>query len=363
MSTKFTRFAAHARLALAGVATLALAACSASGTGATPTSGSSAPTESKTLTVVTHDSFNVSEALLTKFKSETGYEVKFVAPGDAGVVVNQLILSKDSPLGDVVFGVDNTFAGRVIKAGVTVSYDSPKLPANAANLKADDKGLLTPIDFGDVCLNVDHEWFTSHKVAEPVTLDDLTKPAYKNLLVVENAASSSPGLAFLIATVGAKGEQGYLDYWKALKANGVKVVKGWTEAYTVDFSGSSGKGARPIVVSYSTSPSAEIPKGSTKSRTGALLQTCFRQVEYAAVIKGAKNEVGARKFIDFMLSDTVQADIPGQMYMYPVNRAIALPKEWQTNAPLSPNPIKVDPTTIGDRREAWISAWTAVVIG
>ncbi|MEZ5199820.1 MAG: thiamine ABC transporter substrate-binding protein [Micropruina glycogenica] len=191
------------------------------------------------------------------------------------------------------------------------------MPASAAALKPDDSGSLTAIDFGDVCVNAGKNWFKAKNLAIPATLDDLAKPAYKNLLVVENPASSSPGLAWLTATVGAKGNPGYLDYWASLNNNGVKVVKGWTEAYSTEFSGSSGKGSRPLVVSYSTSPAFEVPKGSKESNTTALLETCFRQVEYAGVIKGAQNQVGAQKFIDFMLSKQVQADIPGQMYSLP----------------------------------------------
>ncbi len=212
-------------------------------------------------------------------------------------------------------------------------------------------------------MNADKKWFKAKNLAIPATLDDLAKPAYKNLLVVENPASSSPGLAWLTATVGAKGDPGYLDYWASLNNNGVKVVKGWTEAYSTEFSGSSGKGPRPLVVSYSTSPAFEVPKGSKESNTTALLETCFRQVEYAGVIKGAQNQVGAQKFIDFMLSKQVQADIPGQMYMYPADTSVALPEEWVAHAPLATKPFTVSAAVISADRDTWIRDWTAKVIG
>ena len=347
----------------AGIAAgLALLAGCASGSPA-PSASSSGPTESTTLTVVTHDSFALSDDLKKEFASSTGYTVTYVAPGDGGALANQLILTKDSPLGDVVYGIDNTFAGRAIKAGVLSPYTSAALPESARPLNADDAGSLTPIDLGDVCVNADKKWFAAKKLALPETLDDLTKPEYKDLLVVPNPASSSPGLAWLTATVGAKGDPGYLDYWAALKANGVKVVKGWTEAYSTEFSGSSGKGPRPLVVSYSTSPAFEVPKGAKESNTTALLQTCFRQVEYAGVIAGAQNEVGARKFIDFMLSAKVQADIPGQMYMYPVDSSVELSTTWRQHAPLAERPFTVAADVISDNRDAWIRDWTAKVIG
>ena len=368
MITVSRRFAVGAGALVAGATVLA--GCT---TGAVPAASSpavsspvaspAAPTESKTLTVVTHDSFALSDALKKEFAASTGYTVKYVQPGDGGALVNQLILSKDSPLGDVVFGIDNTFAGRAVAAGVVTPYTPAALPESAAKLKADDAGRLTAIDFGDVCVNADKLWFATKKLAVPATLDDLTKPEYKNLLVVENPASSSPGLAWLTATVAAKGDPGYLDYWTALKSNGTKVVKGWTEAYSTEFSGSSGKGSRPLVVSYATSPAFEVPKGGTESNTTALLQTCFRQVEYAGVIAGAQNEVGAGKFIDFLLTKKVQADIPGQMYMYPADTSVPLPADWQRFAPLAEQPFSVPAETISAKRDGWIRQWTATVLG
>ncbi len=343
---------------VASAAVVLLAGCAGAAPSAGPASpaGSSAPTESKTLTVVTHDSFALDKATLAKFKADTGYDVKYIAPGDVGTVVNQLILTKDAPLGDVVYGIDNTFAGRAISAGILSPYSSPALPADAKQYAVDDSNSLTPIDYGDVCLNADTAWFKAKGVAVPQTLDDLLKPEYKNLLVVENPASSSPGMAFLAATVGAKGDPGYLDYWKALKANGVKVDKGWTDAYTVDFSGSTGKGDRPLVVSYSSSPAYE-------HATQALTQICFRQVEYAGVLAGAQNEVGARTFVDFMLSAEVQAQIPEQMYMDPVDSKVGLPADWKKYAAVVDHPITVPAADLGAKRDDWIKAWTATVIG
>lgn len=343
------------RAVLAAAAAVVLAGCS--GPATIPDSASPAAlTESKTLTVITHDSFALAEATIAGFEADTGYDVTIVQPGDAGTVVNQLILTKDAPLGDVVFGIDNTFAARAISQGILTPYRSPALPEGAAKLAADEISSLTPIDYGDVCLNADTGWFQAKNLAVPQTLDDLRKPEYADLLVVANPATSSPGLAFLIATIGAKGDPGYLDYWKALKVNGVKVVKGWTEAYTVEFSGSSGKGTRPLVLSYASSPAYE-------PGTEALTQTCFRQVEYAGVIAGAQNEVGARKFIDFLLSDEVQAQIPEQMYMHPVSAAVALPADWRDHAAEVADPFTVPAAEISAKRDEWIKAWTAAVIG
>ncbi len=254
----------------------------------------------------------------------------------------------------MVYGIDNTFAGRAIDAGILSPYTSPDLPKDAGQYAADDSNSLTPIDYGDVCLNADTTWFEKKGIAVPQTLDDLLKPEYKNLLVVENPATSSPGMAFLAATVGAMGEDGYLDYWTALKTNGVKVVKGWTEAYTVQFSGSSGKGAYPLVVSYSTSPAYE-------HATQALTRTCFRQVEYAGVLAGARNPRGGAAVVELLSPRcrprsrsrcTWTRSIPTSSCP-PTGRST--PPWWTTRSPC--------PRTSRANRDAWIKAWTAAVIG
>ncbi len=345
------------------VATAALAACSPpADPGTTPgADNSSAPPArtSTTLTVVTHDSFVIPEDLKARFAEESGLDVIYVAPGDGGALVNQLILTKDSPLGDVVYGIDNSFSSRAVAEGVIADYDSPALPPTASQF---DTGALVPIDFGDVCLNADTAWFDEKGIAVPTTLDDLVKPEYKDLLVVSNPASSSPGLSFLLATIASKGEDGYLDYWGQLVDNGVSVVQGWSDAYYTEFSGADGAGPRPLVVSYATSPAYTVTEDGRESTTEALLGTCFRQVEYAGVIEGAQNVDGAQQFIDFLLSDDVQSSIPENMFMYPVT-GVELPQEWVDFAPLSENSLTLNEEMTSENRDTWIKAWTAKVIG
>lgn len=347
-----------------GVAALALTACSA--TGGSPSGGSAGGdgTAGGSVTLVTHDSFHVSDGLLEQFEADTGLTVTQVAPGDGGALVNQLILTKDAPLGDVVYGIDNTFASRAIDEGVLEPYTS-QVPAaaDAEPYAPDDSGSLTAVDLGDVCLNVDHAWFDDRGVPEPATLEDLTDPAYRDLTVVTNAATSSPGLAFLLATVGAFGEDGWQQYWRDLTANGLKVAEGWSDAYYTDFSGGGGGGSRPIALSYASSPPETIPEGGGEPTTGALLGTCFRQVEYAGVLAGAQNPEGARRLVDWLLSDAVQADIPGSMYMYPVSSAVDLPEDWAQWAPLADEPYTVPLDEIAANRETWVREWTDLVTG
>ena len=348
--------------ALLIVAALALAACGnsegAEGTPSTSTTGNAAA--GSEVVLVTHDSFVVDDAVLADFEKFSGLTVTVLAQGDAGEMVNQLVLTKNNPLGDAVFGIDNSFASRALDEGLLSPYTSAATPAGSEQYGIGDNR-LTPVDYGDVCVNVDHAYFAAKGLAEPVTFEDLAKPEYKDMLVVQSPATSSPGLAFLLGTVAHFGQNGWHDYWTELKNNGVKVTSGWTDSYTVDFSGSSGKGDRPLVVSYASSPPAEITDptaDSTEAPTGALLDTCFRQVEYAGVLQGAKNPSGAKEVVDFLLSHEFQAGVAESMYVYPVDASVALPAGWQQFAPVATAPATLDPATIAANRGAWIAAWS-----
>ncbi len=342
---------AHSVVALLAVSLLA-------GCGSSGSSGSSGEGDPKTLTVVTHDSWNLSEGVLAKFEDETGITVKVQPQGDAGQLTNKLVLTRDSPLADGVYGIDNTFASRAVEENVLAPYDSPALPDSAEDfrLAGDGTDRLTPVDYSDVCVNVDDTWFADRKIPAPTTLDDLTKPAYKNLFVTPGATTSSPGLAFLLATIGAEGDD-WPDFWTKLMANGAKVTSGWTDAYEVDFTAGGGNGDRPIVTSYSSSPPFTVPEGGTKPTTHALLDTCFRQVEYAGVLKGAANPEGMEKFIDFMLGREFQEALPDNMYVYPVDRSASLPKAWAEFAPVAPKPFVVDPAEVSANRTEWLREW------
>lgn len=357
------------------VAALALTACTGTNNAESPSSeaegtassaaaeGSSEATTSEKasdgdggkLTVITHSSFVLPEELLAQFEEAEGVELDLQQLDDAGAMVNQLILTKDSPMGDAVFGIDNTFASRAEAEGIIEPYTSEALEDGAPEPEAG----MTPVDFGEVCVNADLEWFASDEskgALLPETLEDLTKPEYKGLFVTPSPATSSPGLAFLFASVGEFGEDGWVDYWQKLKDNEALVVSGWTEAYNTEFSGGEGDGDYPLVLSYSSSPAFTIGDDG-KSTTQALAQTCFRQVEYAGVLAGAENPDGAKKFVDFLLSEEVQAVIPDNMYMYPANPSAPLPESWETATPDDIEPIEVDSATIDANREAWIQEW------
>jgi thiamine transport system substrate-binding protein len=341
-------------LTLASALAIGLAGCGSSGSGSD---------EAQTLVLVTHDSFSLSEGVLEKFTEQTGYEVEVQAAGDGGELVNKLVLTKDSPLGDVVFGIDNTFASLAVNEGVLEDYASADITSAEEQYllpAGSGREQLTPIDNGDVCINVDHEWFADAGIEEPVTLDDLVKPEYKDLLVAPAANSSSPGLAFLLATIAAYGDDGWQDYWQKLVDNGVKIDAGWSDAYYVDFSGPSSEGDRPLVVSYASSPPFEVPEGSSVAPTGALLDTCFRQTEYAGVIAGTEHAEAAQQLVDFLFSVDVQNDIPESMYVFPVNALATLPEGWSDYARVAEDPYVIEPAEIDANRKQWISDWAAI---
>jgi thiamine transport system substrate-binding protein len=343
-----------------------LAGCSSSSSGAKARPGSKQPV---TITLMTHDFFATSPGLLEEFTRRTAITVKVLKSGDAGRAVNQAILTKDHPLADVFYGIDNTFLSRALDAGVFVPYTAAGLSQVPEQFQVDPKHRVTPIDFGDVCVNDDLAYFDSHRLTPPRTIDDLADPRYKNLLVMENPADSSPGLAFVLATIARFGTNHWLDYWKRLRANGVKVVSSWDQAYSASFSGSgAGRqagGDRPLVVSYASSPPAEVygtnPQPST-SPIGTLLDTCFRQVEFAGVLRGAKHGGAAGALVDFMTSAAFQQDMPLNMFVFPVRRATPLPDVFTRFAQVAPHPFQIPTGEIGHNRDAWIRQWTDTVL-
>ncbi len=309
--------------------------------------GSSSSTEQtpSSLTLMAYDGFVPQEGIFDSFTSETGISVKVVTAGDTGTMMSKALLTAGNPEADVMWGVDNTFISRAEQGKLFTSYEL--------------------VDYGDVCVNYDKNWFNVRGLAAPSTLEDLAQPQYKNLLVVQNPATSSPGLAFLLATVAHFGDGEWETYWSQLRDNGVKVVDDWTTAYTVEFSGSSGKGDRPLVVSYGSSPPAEViysdPPVDTPP-TAVMENTCFRQSEYAGILRGTKYPTSAAKLIEFLVSKEFQESMPLTLFVYPVNTDAVLPDVFTKWAVSPKSPLLLDPTDIADNREKWTSTWTDIVL-
>jgi thiamine transport system substrate-binding protein len=328
---------------------------------ATPTS---APSLGGEVTLVTHDSFAASDSVIANFEAQTGLKLNVLKGGDAGAMVNQAILTKDNPLGDVLYGVDNTFLSRALDAGIFVPYVSPAASELGSQFKLDTQNRVTPIDFGDVCVVYDIQTTASL----PASINELTMPAYKGKLVVENPATSSPGLAFMLATIVRFGESGsytWLDYWRDLRANDVFVANDWDDAYYTEFSAGGGGGKYPFVVSYATDPAADVVFSGDESATPSVQKLddgCFRQIEFAGVLAGAKNPAGAQAWIDFMASPEFQSDIPLNMFVFPANLSAPVPEVFAQYAAQATDPLTMDPATIAANRDRWIQQWTDTVL-
>lgn len=316
--------------------------------------------------LMTHDSFDISAELLANFEEETGIRIEVFKAGDGGEMLNKAILAKDAPLADVLFGVDNTFLSRALENNIFIPYRSPLLAEIRDDLELDNEYRVTPVDYGEICLNYDKRWFSESPVPPPADLSDLIDPDYTGLTVVQNAATSTPGLGFLLTTIEAYGEDGYLDYWRQLSENDVLVVDGWEQAYYSHFTAAS-DGDRPIIVSYASSPVAEVyfaEEPPEEAPTAAVVAdgTCFRQIEFAGILQGTERETEARQVVDFLLSRAFQEDIPLKMFVLPANQIAELPEVFEQYGQVVTAPVQMAPGRIAANREAWIQAWTEVVL-
>lgn len=350
----------RALLAVALLLGVALAACG------DDDGAGDGPDGSVTLRLLTHDSFAVSDGVFEAFTEETGIRVELLQGGDAGTVVNQAILTKGNPQADVLFGIDSTFLSRALAEDLFVPHEAEGLDLVPDELLLDEEHRVTPVTYGDVCINYDRAWFAEHDVPLPESLDDLTEPRYQDLLVVENPATSSPGLAFLLATIAEYGEDGWQDWWAKARDNGVAVTSGWEDAYYGEFSGgSASEGTRPLVVSYASSPPAEVIYADPpvdEAPTGVLTAGCYRQIEGAGILAGTEHEEEARLLVDFLLSETFQADVALSMFVYPVREGVELPEAFVAHAVTPEDVVTLDPDLIHEHREAWIDEWTDLVL-
>lgn len=337
------------------------AACSDSNDASDPGVTPSASSDSGVITLLAHDSFaaGVDDATFASFTEKTGVAVEILPAGDAGAMVNQAILTKDDPLADVLFGVDDTFLTRALDEEIFQPTDIT-VPSLVEGLAIDEEGRVVPIDFGDVCVNYDVSAFVDSE--RPSTLDDLANPAYADQLVVESPATSSPGLAFLLATIVEYGEDGWQDYWRSLVANGVLAVADWDTAYYTEFTRYGGD--RPLVVSYASSPPAEVifsEEPLDEAPTGVITSGCYRQTEYAGILAGTEQPETARALIEYMTSVKFQERIPLSWFVFPANGDATLPEEFVEHTTIPDAPVSVARQEIDANRERWIDQWAAIV--
>ncbi len=321
--------------------------------------------DTESLTLIAHDSFAsaaIEIGAFDAFTEETGIEVKVIAAGDTGTLVNQAVLTKDNPLADVLFGVDDTFLSRALDEDVFAAYESDRLDRLVAGLAVDER--VTPISFGDVCINYDKSWFDSTQIQIPDDLGDLRPNVLASQLTVQHPATSSPGLAFMFATIDIYGEDGWLDYWAQLRDAGVNVAADWDSAYYGEFRPYGG--ASSMVVSYASSPPAEVifaEEPPDTAPTGVIEAGCYRQVEYAGILEGTEFPNAAGDLIDYMLGVEFQEKIPLTWFVFPANTEAELPQEFVDHTTIPDSPTRFDAAYIAENRDRWIDEWIQVMEG
>ena len=329
----------NSRILIASFFVVIASACSS------PTANTSTDATPNEVTLLAYDAFTPQEGIFDAFTAATGAKVKVVTSGDTGTLISKAILTAGNPEGDVLWGLDNTLLSRAQKAELLTSYE--------------------PVDYGDICVNYDKQWFVSRNIAPPTSLEDLALPTYKNLLTVQDPVASSPGLGFLLGTIAHFGADNWQGYWKSLKANGVHIAPDWTTAYTIDFSGSSGKGKYPLVVSYGSSPPAEVlyaEKPIDIPPTAVIESTCFRQTEYVGALRGARNPNNATLLISYLLDIPFQESMPLSLFVFPINKKATLPDLFTQFAVTPKNPLTLDPVDIEKNRDSWLSTWRDILL-
>ena len=324
------------------------------------------PTD-KPLVILTHDSFDIGDELINQFQKDYDAEVIIQKGGDAGEILTKAILTKDAPIADLIYGIDNTFLSRALNEDLFVPYRSPLIDQVPDKFHIDPKYRVTPIDYGYVAVNYDLAWIDSNQLTPPRDLYELTTETWRGKLVVQNPSTSSPGLAFLLATINRFGEEGdytWKDYWSDLKSNDVKVSDGWSDSYYTAFS--LWGGDRPLVVSYSTSPAAEVyysEEPVNSPPTGVLMNkdAVFLQIETIGIVKGSNNDRLAKRFIDYALNKRFQEDFPTRMWVYPVNKKALLPKIFEFAPEPDPKP-EVQVNASAQDLDGWISDWVDIVV-
>ena len=306
-----------------------------------------------------HDSYDLPQPVMAAFERANDAKVSIIKMGDGNEMLNRLILTKNgAPLADAVFGLDNNTAAKAYAAGI-LAQKQPESVATVVPLK-----YALAVDYGFVTLNYDKKWVAEHRLPLPKTLQDLAKPQYKNLMVTPNPATSTPALAFLLANIAELGEDGAFQWWAAMRQNGVKVTKGWSEAYYTEFSLNGG--SRPIMVGYASSPAAEVFYSKGKLRAPNMGNVFLKggsylQIEGAAVLNKAKQPELAAKLVQYLQSPAVQQSVTTSMWVYPAakgTRHHAMITQMSV-----PRDAKMLPAeTVNAKQKTWLARWVRTVL-
>ncbi|NNF53196.1 MAG: thiamine ABC transporter substrate-binding protein [Acidimicrobiales bacterium] len=318
--------------------------------------GADSAAEPTTVTLLAHESFVLPDGTFEAFTAETGITVEVLQTGDAGTIVANAIATAGDPVGDVLFGVDNLLLQRALDANVFVAHEAAGLDDVPDRVKLDPQNRVTPIDSGYVCVNYRADALNG--AAPPTSLNDLRQPQLASQFVTQNPENSTPGLAFLFATIASFGEDGWKDFWRDLRDNGVTITPGWNEAWNNAYVGGDPGGTKGIVNSYASSPVFEgLFGGDDPVVSEILIDSCFEQIEFAGVLAGTDAPQNAGKLIDYLLSPAVQSEIPLSMFVEPVNSTATIPEEFSTWTTPITSPLALTPTEIAENQARWTQEW------
>lgn len=336
-----------------------------------------------TLRILDHGAFAAFDSAAERFEELTGAEVEHVEEADTGSALNRAILDRGDPQFDVLYGVDNALLLKAVTEDVFQRY-TPQL----APLVADEFVFFgdlsagwpaTPVDHGYIALNMDHGHEAFGEDQRNTTVENLFDVRdHADLFVTQDPRTSTPGLGFLLVTIGVFGIDNaydWEDYWDELLDGGALVTHDWGTAYERHFSGGYGQyteghlGDRPIVTSYTESPAVEVFFESfpADERADVLLThqnrpAVFHQVQTMGVLKGTENRAVAEAWIEFTLTTDFQDLAAPENAVYPVVAGVSVDDVY---GDLDPEPgtfgtIGMDWRDIGANLDGWLAAWTTL---
>ena len=325
-----------------------------------------------TLRILTYDIAAFSDEMLAEFTNQTGYPVEMIRTDDSGGILEQLLQTQQAQQADLAIGLDNTYLQTALNFCLLQAHNASASDISETALEPYDGPLALPFDRGDVCLNYDETRVDGTNLTVPTSLWNLTEPEWNGLAAFPSPVTSSPGRAFMSATIDyfendEDNTPDAFDWWKAMAANGAIFTTGWTEAYEIHYSGGYGEwveghlGDAAMTVSYCHSPGVEAFYGGnwTKSTSLTLPRSSFHQVEYAGVINGGTELEAANAFITYLLSEEVNRDMPENNLMQSVLVNATWPETdgYAYHTDLPELNAEISNERIADEMEDWLSAW------
>ena len=262
------------------------------------------------------------EKIFQQFTKDTGIKVDFIDMS-SGEVLSKLQAEKGKPSADVWFGggLDSFITAK--NKGLLEQYISPEM--REVPLKYRDKdGYWSGVSLVLVGFMVNNEILADKKLAAPKTWADLTKPEYRDEVIMANPAISGTNYALVDNLIQELGEDKAWEYFEALNKNvpflakrgGEPPMKVTTGEFGVAVIPMSGEfilmeGKYPVTTIYPEDMIPWVPAGM-------------------AIFKNAENLPEAKKFIDWALSERGQIVIRDEDPRAMVRNGIKTPESIKT---------------------------------